>query len=258
MEATQIIKAFPTFTKIIEGGRLPKAHILHVSEFFCDSIQGEGVNAGVPAAFLRLQGCSLNCDWCDTTEVWRQGNPYTYKELFDLMDSVGLPNKLLHGQHLVLTGGSPLCQQMSVLVFLEEFVKKYGFVPYVEIENECTIQPMYELVPYISCWNNSPKLSNSGNDVDRCYKPRILQNLSRLDNAWFKFVITSQKEWDEIDCLYISTTAIKKEQIILMPQGATKEELEANRETVIEIAIKHGVRYCTREHIVVWGKKIGI
>jgi organic radical activating enzyme len=229
-----------------------------VSEFFCDSIQGEGVNAGVPAAFLRLKGCVLDCTWCDTTEVWRQGNPYTFAELFCLMDVCGLPNKLLHGQHLVLTGGSPLCQQMSVLNFINEFIKRYSFCPYIEIENECTIKPMDELVHYISCWNNSPKLSNSGNDVDVCYKPAILETLAALNNSWFKFVITSQKEWDEIDCLYLSTGIIQREQIILMPQGSTKEDIEANREMVIEMAIKHEVRYCTREHIIVWGKKIGI
>lgn len=34
------------------------------------SIQGEGVNAGVPMVLLRLQGCAVGCPWCDTRQTW--------------------------------------------------------------------------------------------------------------------------------------------------------------------------------------------
>ncbi len=34
------------------------------------SIQGEGVNIGVPTVFLRLALCNLKCDWCDTKYTW--------------------------------------------------------------------------------------------------------------------------------------------------------------------------------------------
>jgi 7-carboxy-7-deazaguanine synthase len=34
------------------------------------SIQGEGAFAGQPQVFLRLAGCPLRCNWCDTPESW--------------------------------------------------------------------------------------------------------------------------------------------------------------------------------------------
>src|SRR6267143_81499 len=34
------------------------------------SIQGEGATAGLPAIFVRLQGCTVGCAWCDTKYSW--------------------------------------------------------------------------------------------------------------------------------------------------------------------------------------------
>jgi organic radical activating enzyme len=249
----QIIKANPDFKKPIPL----EENFLNISEFFYDTIQGEGINIGMPAAFLRVQGCTQSCIWCDTKEVWRFGNPYTFNELFELIDESDLVDKLNGGQHLVLTGGSPLLQERQLTRFIQLFIDQYGFKPYIEIENECTIMPG-SIFPYINCWNNSPKLNNSGNPYNLRYQPDIIKTLSLFPNSYFKFVVTNMEDWKEIFEYFLQNSLIKKSQIILMPQGATREELEKNREFVINLAIKNNVRYCTREHIVVWDKKTGV
>jgi len=232
-------------------------NFLNVSEFFCDTIQGEGINIGFPAAFLRLQGCHLNCNWCDTKEVWRYGSSYTFNELFDLMDSADLPNKLKAGQHLVITGGSPLLQQDHLYQFILAFYGRYQFKPYIEIENECAIFPNIYQLQYIDCWNNSPKLENSGLDRDKRYDQQILQLLSNQKNSWFKFVVSKSEDWKEIEVYYLQPGLIKKEQIILMPEGASKDELQVTRLTALSMAIDHNVRFTDRLQIWLWNKAKG-
>ena len=84
----QIITANPTIRKEVNS-----PDCLEVAEFFYDTVQGEGINIGVPAAFIRFQHCSLDCQWCDTQEVWRYGNPYTFDELFALITRPPSPSK---------------------------------------------------------------------------------------------------------------------------------------------------------------------
>jgi organic radical activating enzyme len=256
MNARQIIPANhhtkrKAFKKDGEG-------FLNVSEFYFETIQGEGVWTGHPAAFLRLQSCTLNCSYCDTTEVWRYGSPFSFTELLDLIEDNLLQFRLQLGQHLVITGGSPLLQQKNLYYFISAFYNRFMFKPFIEIENECVLMPSESLVGIVDCWNNSPKLTSSDVAFEHRYKPDIIHYMSELDNSWFKFVITSPDDWNEIDTAFIMPELIRKKQIILMPEGITEDEIKLKREMVIEMAIENNVRYCTREHIMVWGRRTGI
>ena len=231
---------------------------LNVSEFFYDTIQGEGVNSGRPAAFLRLQHCTLSCQYCDTTEVWRYGSQYTFHELFDLIDSTMLIPKLLGGMHLVLTGGSPLLQQDALYDFIKAFYGTYQFKPYIEVENECVLMPSIVFADCVDCWNNSPKLLSSGILAGARYKPDVLLRMALYKNSWFKFVIQIPEEWKEIEDLYLKPGLIQKNQVILMPRGETPEELSKYRELTFNMATENNVIYSDRVHIVLFGKKIGV
>jgi organic radical activating enzyme len=248
----QLISAFPIFDKDPED-----YPCLHVAEFFYDTIQGENF-VGYPAAFLRVQHCSLNCIYCDSTAVWQQGNPYGIKELVRMIISSGLADKFKDGQHLVLTGGSPLRQQFEIIHFLQELETQLGFLPYVEIENECVMKPSARIIPLIKCWNNSPKLENSGNSKVARYKPEVIAQTAALENSWFKFVITCEEDWEEINKDFIETGLINRKQIVLMPEGQTREELAKTASIVVDMAVRYNVRYTSREHVILWNKSTGV
>lgn len=252
----QLIASDPEFKKDATG--IDNLFSLDISEFFSETIQGEGVSIGVPAAFIRLKNCTLNCVFCDSKAVWRYGNKYSFGEIFKLMEDSGLIEQLKNGTHLVLTGGSPVKQQTRLAMFLYSFIVKYEFKPYVEIENECTLMPTDKFRDLINQWNNSPKLENSENKKALRYKPDVLKEISSFDNSWFKFVVTDEESWKEIKEDFLNPGLIKREQIILMPEGEDRIQLMKTREITANIAIREGVRYSDRLHIILWDKKTGV
>jgi organic radical activating enzyme len=185
------------------------------------------------------------------------GSPYSFQELLYELPIV-LMSKLEFEQHLVITGGSPLLQMKSLYRFILYFIDRFGFKPFIEIENECIISPPNYLTYYVDCWNNSPKLSGSGMPRNVRYKPEVIKRMSLLHDSWFKFVVSCEEDWEEILMDFLEPQLIRKDQIILMPQGATRTELEKNRPIVVDMAIQHGVRYSDRLHIQLWDKTVGV
>ena len=202
-------------------------------------------------------------DWmwvhnCDTREVWRKGNPYTIDEILNLWKERGLIEKFSLGQKLVFTGGSPLLQQVQITNLINKFSNEFNFIPDIEIENECTLYPDQELVNLVFCWNNSPKLSNSAQSKKARYFPDIIREMSGLDNSWFKFVISKEEDWKEIEEDFLKPKLIDKKQIVLMPEGQTQKELQVTRGFVAEIAIRENIRFTDRLHITIWNKTVGV
>ncbi len=79
---------------------------MKVNEIFY-SLQGEGRFTGTPAVFIRLSGCNLNCDFCDTQH--RRGMEMSEGEI--LKEVFNYPAK-----HVVITGGEPTLQLTLSLV----------------------------------------------------------------------------------------------------------------------------------------------
>jgi 7-carboxy-7-deazaguanine synthase len=229
---------------------------LVISELFYDTIQGEGIHTGVPAVFIRLAGCTLSCSFCDSKNTWNEGKRLGHTELLELMHTFGIVDRLRAGHHLVITGGSPLKQQPQILSFLDAFFAAHRFRPFLEMENECVIVPTVRMLQQVDCWNNSPKLSSSGNPVTDRYKPDTIRYLNMCGtDCWYKFVIGSEADWKEVEEYFIRTKLVARERIILMPMASSREELHMKQEEVVDLAVRNGVRYGTRLHVELWNTR---
>ena len=79
------------------------AERLRLTEIFL-SLQGESRSVGWPTVFVRLTGCPLRCQYCDTAYAFHGG------EWFE-MDAI-LAEVAKHGvRHVCVTGGEPLAQK---------------------------------------------------------------------------------------------------------------------------------------------------
>jgi organic radical activating enzyme len=80
--------------------------VLQLSEIFY-SVQGEGAFTGTPAVFVRLAGCNLSCDFCDTD--------YSLKSFASVDEVVARVRELGNECPMViLTGGEPLAQRETL------------------------------------------------------------------------------------------------------------------------------------------------
>src|SRR5690606_3483069 len=76
---------------------------LRITEIF-RSLQGEGEAVGFPTVFVRLTGCPLRCQYCDTAYAFGGGE---WWHLEDILARVAT----LDTRHVCVTGGEPLAQR---------------------------------------------------------------------------------------------------------------------------------------------------
>lgn len=226
---------------------------LIVAETFY-SLQCEGRAIGTPAVFLRLAGCNLLCtgSWiCDTIEVWKRGRKTEFEDVL----SAEYITRLLEGAHLVITGGEPLLHQENVVKYIKWLKQTYEFNPIIEVETNGTILPSATLQQWVTYWNVSPKLANSGEPFEKRVNEVALMVFNKLKSI-FKFVIS--KEDDVLEVLEGFGSIVNMKKVMLMPAGATRDELDKVRPLVVEQCKKLGLRYSERLHIVIWNQKTGV
>lgn len=225
------------------------------------TLQGEGITAGSPSVFLRLQLCNLACGvnggWkCDTGYTWDRTTPEFWNEPADWdYDYTAERIQMAwngkfgqqEGQRIVVTGGEPLIQQKKIAE-LRRRLPGWEF----EIETNGTIMPIPELS---DCqFNCSPKLSNSGNPLEKRYKPNVLKHINKLPKSQFKFVVTKPDDFLEVQQM-IDECNLNPEKILVMPEGQTAEEVALHAYAVADEVASRGWKITMRNQLIWYGSK---
>ncbi len=76
---------------------------LKITEIFL-SLQGEADTAGIPTVFVRLTGCPLRCQYCDTAYAFHGGDWWAIEAIMARVQELG-------ARYVCVTGGEPLAQK---------------------------------------------------------------------------------------------------------------------------------------------------
>ena len=79
---------------------------LKINEIFL-SLQGETSKVGLTTAFIRLTGCPLRCQYCDTEYAFYEGNKMSIQEILHAISAY-------RTRHVTITGGEPLAQNTCI------------------------------------------------------------------------------------------------------------------------------------------------
>lgn len=219
------------------------------------SVQGEGVNIGKPAVFLRLSLCNLACTWCDTKYTW-DWKRYDPKEHIIEMPPKEIEREIIryNCKYLVVTGGEPMIQHRQLIPLLK-CLKNKGFR--IEIETNGTIVPAPEFANLIDHWSVSPKLGNSGNPPSSREVAEGYRFFGRLPSSYFKYVIENEDDLAEVQSM-VQKYNLVHERIILMPEAKDRQALLRRSRWLVEHCKSQGYLFSTRLQILLWGNRQGV
>ena len=210
---------------------------MEVSEVFF-SIQGEGVDIGLPTVFVRTSRCNLECNWCDTTYSWEPGKE---RKVADILEEV-----MSHGvKRVCISGGEPLMQADEVAELVEA-LEAEGCENSIETNGsiDLDVVPRGELTHIIM----DLKCPSSGMQ-DR----NLFTNVAKMrSDDVLKFVIAHQED-------YIYAKRLMERQrppcpVVFQPVGGL--DLRDLAERVLEDRLD--VRVLLQLHRYIWGDLRGV
>ncbi|QIZ50123.1 7-carboxy-7-deazaguanine synthase QueE [Dickeya zeae] len=139
-----------------------------INEMF-QTLQGEGFFTGVPAVFIRLQGCPVGCSWCDTKHTWDtlperqislaevlvkcgESDAWSSSSVEELLQQI--TQQGYSARHVVITGGEPCIHDLTPLT---QALEQRGFSTQIETSGT------HEVRCSSACWVTvSPKVNMRG------------------------------------------------------------------------------------------------
>ncbi|NRD73671.1 7-carboxy-7-deazaguanine synthase QueE [Shewanella sp. VB17] len=202
-----------------------------VNEVF-ETIQGEGVYTGVPAIFVRLQGCPVGCSWCDTKHTWDllETNRVEPELVIQVDGTIGrwshltsdqlihrLKQKAFTASHIVITGGEPCMHDLTVIT---ETLNKAGYSTQIETSGTFTVLCSDETWVTVS-----PKLKMK---AGMAVLPQALYRANEI-----KHPVATQTHIEDLDAL-LTNIDVANKTICLQPISQKKRATELAMRVCIE------------------------
>jgi 7-carboxy-7-deazaguanine synthase len=213
---------------------------MNISEIFF-SIQGEGVEIGLPTVFVRLFACDLRCSWCDTMYAV-EGRDFRRMTLPEVVSEI----EEFACRRVCITGGEPLIQRDEVEA-LAQFLIDEGYRIILETSGHKMPPPVF--------WTGNSVISMDckcpGSGMQDRMDFELFQKLRPQDQL--KFVIADQADFE------YANEILKKYRInaniIFQPAGGAGIDWLTGR--VIEENLE-GVRVLPQLHKIIWGNRRGV
>jgi 7-carboxy-7-deazaguanine synthase len=218
-----------------EPGGAP-ARRLKITEVF-HSLQGEADTVGFPTVFVRLTGCPLRCQYCDTAYAFHGGE---WRTIDEVLTQVGE----FTPRYVCVTGGEPLAQK-ACLPLLTSLCDA-GYRVSLETSGAMPLGGVDERVIRVV----DVKTPGSGEERRNRY-----EELSLLRPAeQIKFVICDRADYDWSRAK-VAELALDARCTVLFSPSA--EQLPARQLADWILADRLAVRFQLQLHKVLWGNVPG-
>ena len=221
---------------------------IKLAEPIFDSIQGEGIHAGIPMSFIRLAGCNLHCIWCDTK----------YARTTEKSLKIPIRDITPACRWICITGGEPLVQQdelCSLILNIRRLSKK------IEIETNGSIDPPSwaffkimdgdEVFDLVDSWVVDIKLASSGNPSDETTIYPWVNGMRSTDQI--KFVVGDTTDLAEMEQWLMGLPRLRSTvPVIVSPVMPTTKKWMSQ---VAEFCIQHNLRLSLQLHKIIWGNR---
>jgi 7-carboxy-7-deazaguanine synthase len=209
---------------------------LRITEVFY-SLQGESITTGLPTVFVRLTGCPLRCQYCDTAYAFSGGEQIPLSTLVEKIASFKC-------QQICITGGEPLAQP-TCLLLLQQLCEA-GYKVSLETSGARDIAQVDKRVMIVM----DLKTPDSG----ECDK-NLLTNLEHLKHSdQIKFVLCSRKDYDWACQILNEHQLTERVQILFSPSWQ-----ELNPTTLADWIVEDrlAVRFQIQLHKILWNDAPG-
>lgn len=210
---------------------------LRITEIF-HSLQGESRSVGLPTVFVRLTGCPLRCQYCDTAYAFEGGSIVSLDDIVARVQELG-------AAYVTVTGGEPLAQP-NCLPLLTQLCDA-GLSVSLETGGAMPIAGVDERVSIVLDLKTPGSL-----EADR----NLYDNIARLGKKdQVKFVICDRNDYDWSRSKLDQYDLIDKAGEILFSPSFNQVKPAELAQWVLDDGLR--VRMQLQLHKLIWGDEPG-